>query len=67
MLDAEAGGGAEGEVPLRMAAGEQATLAAGDSTLMFTVWGGNEVAMNLYTGAGYQVMEECRSIGLPVT
>ncbi|MFF2898608.1 GNAT family N-acetyltransferase [Streptomyces sp. NPDC057966] len=50
-----------------MAAGEQATLAAGDSTLMFTVWGGNEVAMNLYTGAGYQVMEECRSIGLPVT
>ncbi|MET8747778.1 GNAT family N-acetyltransferase [Streptomyces sp. NPDC004728] len=50
-----------------MAAGEQATLAAGDSALMFTVWGGNEVAMNLYTGAGYQVMEESRSIGLPVT
>ncbi|MGW9134505.1 GNAT family N-acetyltransferase [Streptomyces sp. NPDC055681] len=48
-----------------MAAGEQATLAAGDSALMFTVWGGNEVAMNLYTSAGYQVMEESRSIDLP--
>ncbi|MFE4794104.1 GNAT family N-acetyltransferase [Streptomyces sp. NPDC056708] len=48
-----------------MAAGEQATLAAGDSTLMFTVWGGNEVAMNLYTSVGYQVIEESRSVGLP--
>lgn len=48
-----------------MAAGEQATLAAGDSVLMFTVWGGNDVAMNLYTSAGYHVMEEIRSVGLP--
>ncbi|WP_330461595.1 GNAT family N-acetyltransferase [Streptomyces sp. NBC_00820] len=48
-----------------MAAGERATLAAGDSALMFTVWGGNEVAMNLYTSAGYRVMEEFRSVGLP--
>lgn len=48
-----------------MAAGEQATLAAGDSALMFTVWGGNEVAMSLYTSAGYRVLEENRSIGLP--
>jgi ribosomal protein S18 acetylase RimI-like enzyme len=48
-----------------MTAGEQATLAAGDSALMFTVWGGNEVAMNLYTSAGYEVIEESRSIGLP--
>ncbi|MGW2639731.1 GNAT family N-acetyltransferase [Streptomyces sp. NPDC001348] len=48
-----------------MAVGEQATLAAGDSVLMFTVWGGNDVAMNLYTSAGYQVVEESRSIGLP--
>ncbi|MCM2412053.1 GNAT family N-acetyltransferase [Streptomyces sp. RKAG290] len=48
-----------------MAAGEQATLAGGDSVLMFTVWGGNEVAMNLYTGAGYQVVEESRSLDLP--
>lgn len=48
-----------------MAAGERATLAAGDSALMFTVWGGNEVAMNLYTSAGYQVIEENRSIDLP--
>ncbi|MGW5280402.1 GNAT family N-acetyltransferase [Streptomyces collinus] len=47
-----------------MAAGEQATLAAGDSTLMFTVWGGNEVAMKLYTSAGYRVIEEDRSIDL---
>lgn len=48
-----------------MVAGEQATLAAGDSALMFTVWGGNEVAMNLYTSAGYQVVQESRSIDLP--
>ncbi|MER6568803.1 GNAT family N-acetyltransferase [Streptomyces sp. NPDC001093] len=48
-----------------MAAGEQATLEAGDTTLMFTVWGGNEVAMNLYTSAGYRVVEESRSISLP--
>ncbi|MGW1158662.1 GNAT family N-acetyltransferase [Streptomyces sp. NPDC002519] len=48
-----------------MAVGEQATLAGGDSALMFTVWGGNEVAMNLYTSAGYRVLEESRSLGLP--
>ncbi|MFJ2017458.1 GNAT family N-acetyltransferase [Streptomyces nodosus] len=48
-----------------MAAGEQATLAAGDSALMFTVWGGNEVAMNLYTNTGYRVVEEHRSLALP--
>ncbi|MGW5479529.1 GNAT family N-acetyltransferase [Streptomyces sp. NPDC004008] len=47
-----------------MAVGEQATLAGGDSALMFTVWGGNEVAMNLYTSTGYQVLEEYRSITL---
>ncbi|MEU8628243.1 GNAT family N-acetyltransferase [Streptomyces sp. NPDC048669] len=48
-----------------MTAGEQATSAAGDSVLMFTVWGGNEVAMNLYTSVGYGVVEEYRSLGLP--
>ncbi|MET9012817.1 GNAT family N-acetyltransferase [Streptomyces olivaceoviridis] len=48
-----------------MAAGEQVALAAGDSMLMFTVWGGNEVAMNLYTSAGYRVVEEWRSLDLP--
>ncbi|MEW2165246.1 GNAT family N-acetyltransferase [Streptomyces sp. NPDC007084] len=48
-----------------MAVGEQATLAAGDSVLMFTVWGGNEVAMNLYTSAGYRILQETRSIELP--
>lgn len=48
-----------------MALGERATLAAGDSALMFTVWGGNEVAMNLYTSAGYRVIDDHRSIDLP--
>ncbi|QHA08889.1 GNAT family N-acetyltransferase [Streptomyces broussonetiae] len=47
-----------------MVAGERATLAAGDSSLMFTVWGGNEVAMNLYTSTGYHVIGESRSLGL---
>lgn len=32
---------------------------------MFTVWGGNEVAMNLYTSAGYRVVEEVRYLALP--
>ncbi|MGF1431627.1 GNAT family N-acetyltransferase [Kitasatospora sp. LaBMicrA B282] len=44
-----------------MAAGEAATLAAGDTALTFTVWEGNTVAMNLYTAAGYQVASEYRS------
>jgi len=44
-----------------MALGEQATLAAGDSALMFNVFGGNEVAMSLYTSAGYRVLTENRS------
>ncbi|WP_329459047.1 GNAT family N-acetyltransferase [Streptomyces sp. NBC_01497] len=48
-----------------MAAGEHATLAAGDSALMFTVWGGNTVAMNLYTSTGYLTVEENRSMTLP--
>lgn len=48
-----------------MAAGEEATLTAGDSVLMFTVWGGNDVAMNLYTSAGYQILHEHRSVELP--
>ncbi|MFF3915908.1 GNAT family N-acetyltransferase [Streptomyces sp. NPDC001852] len=48
-----------------MAAGELATLEAGDTALMFTVWGGNEAAMNLYTSAGYHVVEESRSVSLP--
>jgi GNAT superfamily N-acetyltransferase len=47
-----------------MAVGEQATVAAGDSALMFNVFGGNSVAMNLYTSAGYRVVEEMRSIEL---
>lgn len=47
-----------------MAVGERATLAAGDAALMFNVFGGNDVAMSLYTSAGYQVVEENRSIPL---
>ncbi|MEV8457780.1 GNAT family N-acetyltransferase [Streptomyces sp. NPDC052095] len=48
-----------------MVAGELATLAAGESTLMFSVWGGNEVAMSLYTRTGYRIVEENRSLALP--
>ncbi|GAA2152771.1 hypothetical protein GCM10009760_49830 [Kitasatospora kazusensis] len=48
-----------------MAVGERVALAGGDSALMFNVWGGNEVAMSLYTGTGYLVVEETRSIDLP--
>ncbi|MFR9793464.1 GNAT family N-acetyltransferase [Streptomyces sp. MB22_4] len=48
-----------------MAVGERAAFEAGDSALMFTVWGGNEVAMNLYTSAGYRVVDEARSVELP--
>lgn len=44
-----------------MAAGERTTVAAGDRALMFNVFGGNEVAMGLYTGTGYRVLEENRS------
>ncbi len=50
-----------------MAVGERATLAAGDAALMFNVWGGNEVAMSLYTSAGYRIAEEHRSTDLPGT
>jgi hypothetical protein len=31
------------------------------------VWGGNDVAMSLYTSAGYGVVEENRSLDLPRT
>ncbi|OIK28338.1 GNAT family N-acetyltransferase [Streptomyces malaysiense] len=48
-----------------MAVGERAAFAAGGSVLMFSVWGGNEVAMNLYTSAGYRIVDEERSIRLP--
>lgn len=48
-----------------MAVGERAAFAAGESALMFTVWGGNEVAMNLYTSAGYGILDEERSVELP--
>ncbi|MCU7825019.1 GNAT family N-acetyltransferase [Kitasatospora sp. DSM 101779] len=44
-----------------MAAGELAALAAGDGMLMLNVFGGNTVAMQLYSTAGYRVLEEGRS------
>ncbi|AUG76989.1 Acetyltransferase [Kitasatospora sp. MMS16-BH015] len=47
-----------------MAVGEQATLAGGDQALMFNVFGGNAVAINLYTTAGYAVLEEVRAFDL---
>lgn len=46
------------------AAGEQAALATGDDTLMFTVRGGADVGMSLYTSAGHQVVEESRPTDL---
>ncbi|WP_035794224.1 GNAT family N-acetyltransferase [Kitasatospora mediocidica] len=48
-----------------MAVGAQATVAAGDSALLFNVFGGNTVAMNLYDSAGFRVVDEVRSIDLP--
>ncbi|GAA2798887.1 hypothetical protein GCM10010441_24890 [Kitasatospora paracochleata] len=47
-----------------MAVSDAATLAAGDRALMFNVFGGNDVAMGLYTSAGYHVLEESRSVDL---
>ncbi|WP_035839965.1 GNAT family N-acetyltransferase [Kitasatospora azatica] len=47
-----------------MAVGEQTVRAAGDRALMFTVWGGNEVAMSLYTAVGFGVLEETRTLVL---
>ncbi|WP_354644241.1 GNAT family N-acetyltransferase [Kitasatospora camelliae] len=47
-----------------MAVADETSAAAGDLGLMFNVFGGNDVAMNLYTSAGYLVLEESRSIDL---
>jgi ribosomal protein S18 acetylase RimI-like enzyme len=47
-----------------MAVSELTSLAAGDRALMFNVFGGNDVAMNLYTSTGYAVMEESRALDL---
>ncbi|MFI5528362.1 GNAT family N-acetyltransferase [Kitasatospora sp. NPDC051853] len=44
-----------------MAAGEWITRQGGDDTLMFNVFGGNEVAMNLYDATGFTVIDEIRS------
>lgn len=47
-----------------MAAGEWATRQGGDEAMMFNVFGGNEVAMNLYDSTGFAVLDEFRSIEL---
>ncbi|MGW2396326.1 N-acetyltransferase family protein [Kitasatospora sp. NPDC001664] len=44
-----------------MAAGEWITRQGGDDSLMFNVFGGNEVAMNLYDATGFTVIDETRS------
>ncbi|MFE9424785.1 GNAT family N-acetyltransferase [Kitasatospora sp. NPDC006697] len=47
-----------------MALGEQVVRAAGDEVLMLNVFGGNEVAMSLYSAVGYRVLEEYRALAL---
>jgi GNAT superfamily N-acetyltransferase len=48
-----------------MSVGERETLAAGDTVLMFNVFGGNTVAMGLYDASGYRVVLENRYLELP--
>jgi ribosomal protein S18 acetylase RimI-like enzyme len=47
-----------------MTAGEQATLAAGDTHLALNVFGSNAVATGLYQSMGYQTVDQSRSIDL---
>lgn len=47
-----------------MAVGEWITRQAGDEAMMFNVFGGNEVAMNLYDSTGFRVLDEYRSLAL---
>jgi len=47
-----------------MIAGEQATLAAGDTHLSLNVFGSNAVATRLYERMGYQTVDQSRSIDL---
>ncbi|MEU3727341.1 GNAT family N-acetyltransferase [Streptomyces sp. NPDC031705] len=49
-----------------MAVGEWATRQGGDEAMMFNVFGGNDVAMSLYDSTGFAVLEEFRSVDLPV-
>ncbi|MFF2524628.1 GNAT family N-acetyltransferase [Streptomyces liangshanensis] len=48
-----------------MAVAESESLAAGDSVLMFNVFGGNTVAMGLYDVSGYRAVLEHRYTPLP--
>ncbi len=47
-----------------MAAGEQASLAAGDTHLALNVFGQNAVAIGLYQSMGYQAFDHGRSLAL---
>jgi GNAT superfamily N-acetyltransferase len=47
-----------------MTAGEQATLAAGDTHLSLNVFGSNAIATGLYERMGYQTVDQARSIDL---
>ncbi|MGW7102484.1 GNAT family N-acetyltransferase [Streptomyces sp. NPDC054838] len=47
-----------------MSVGEWATRQGGDEAMMFNVFGGNEIAMNLYDSTGFAVLDEHRSIDL---
>ena len=44
--------------------GETVTLQAGDEVLALNVFGNNAVAINLYTGLGYHVTDESRTLHL---
>lgn len=44
-----------------MAVAEQASINAGDANLGLSVFGHNKVAINLYAGMGYEVVEQGRS------
>jgi ribosomal protein S18 acetylase RimI-like enzyme len=46
-----------------MLAGEAVSLAAGDQALGLNVFGQNTVAIGLYRGLGYAVVEQSRSVG----
>ncbi|WP_344447806.1 GNAT family N-acetyltransferase, partial [Kitasatospora nipponensis] len=48
-----------------MTVGEWATRQGGDEAMMFNVFGGNEVAMNLYDSTGFAVLDEFRFLELP--
>ncbi|MET9606640.1 GNAT family N-acetyltransferase [Streptomyces sp. NPDC006512] len=50
-----------------MTVGAWATRQGGDETMMFNVFGGNDVAMRLYDSTGFTILDEYRSLDLPRT